>query len=62
MKWVTLLDHELMNIRLDQKDNSLLLEVKDGGILTEYVTVRLGIDEVNLLEEVLMEYRKRISE
>ncbi|NRF95569.1 hypothetical protein HQN89_32545 [Paenibacillus frigoriresistens] len=62
MKWITLLDHELMNIRLDQDDKSLLIEVNDGGISTEYVTVRLGIDDVKLLEEVLKEYKKRISE
>lgn len=61
MKWITLFDHELMSIRLDQEDNSLLLEVNDGGISPEYVTVRLGIDEASQLEDVLKDYRNRIS-
>lgn len=61
MKWVTLFDHELMSIRLDQEDNSLLLEVNDGGISPEYVTVRLGMEEVSRLENVLKNYRNRIS-
>lgn len=61
MKWVTLLDHELMSIRLDQEDNSLLLEVNDGGISPEYVTIRLGMEEVSRLENVLKDYRNRIS-
>ncbi|SDW17652.1 hypothetical protein [Paenibacillus sp. CF384] len=57
MAWMTLMDHDLLSARLDTDDQSLLLEINDGGFSPEYVTIRLGREDVELLEEAIRQYK-----
>lgn len=56
MAWITMLDDEEMSIRQDTEDGSLILELNDGGITPEYVTVRLDREQAAKLAEVLARY------
>ncbi|MBP3963966.1 hypothetical protein [Paenibacillus lignilyticus] len=59
MAWMTLMDHDLVCARLDTEDDSLLLEVNDGGLSAEYVTIRLGKEDVELLEEAIRQFKEK---
>jgi hypothetical protein len=56
MKWKTLFEEDLINIRMDQEDGGLILEVNDGGFAPSYVTVRLDRTEARRLLQALVEY------
>lgn len=56
MAWITMYDDESMSVRRDTEDGSLILEVNDGGISPEYVTVRLDREQASRLGELLAQY------
>lgn len=59
MKWETLLDRDLLSLRFDPSDGSLLLEVNDGGLSPDYVTIRLGRGEVEEVRAAIEAYMAR---
>ncbi|MGG1550246.1 hypothetical protein [Paenibacillus ferrarius] len=62
MAWITLLDRDRLTLRLDEHDQSLMLEVNDGGISPTYVTLHLDRSEAGVLEDALRAYRAKIGE
>ncbi|MEW9699729.1 hypothetical protein [Paenibacillus sp. SI8] len=49
MVWHDVLDKDHLSVKLDDQDQTALLEINDGGISPNYVTIRLdeaGIDEL----------------
>ncbi|NOU75123.1 hypothetical protein GC098_27685 [Paenibacillus sp. LMG 31458] len=58
MAWIQVLDKENLSVKFDNKDEVALLEINDGGISPNYVTIRLNETEMDDLIEAL----KRIKE
>ncbi len=58
MAWIQVLDKENLSVKFDNKDEVALLEINDGGISPNYVTIRLNETEIDDLIEAL----KRIKE
>ena len=56
MAWITLYDDEWMSVRQDSDDDRLILEVNDGGIATEYVTIRMDRAQAARLADVLARF------
>jgi hypothetical protein len=56
MKWKTLFEEELITIRMDQEDGSLILETNDGGFSPSYVTVRLDRSDAQRLLQALADF------
>ena len=42
MAWIQVLDKEHLSVKFDDKDEMALLEINDGGISPNYVTIRLN--------------------
>ncbi|MBW7476918.1 hypothetical protein K0T92_19555 [Paenibacillus oenotherae] len=61
MKWLTLMEHHLISLRMDREDRSLIVEVNDGGMSPEYVTARLQAQDVEQLVAALLEFNERIQ-
>lgn len=58
MAWIQVLDKENLSVKFDNKDEVALLEINDGGISPNYVTIRLNETEMDDLIGAL----KRIKE
>ena len=56
MAWITLYDDEWMSVRQDSDDDRLILEVNDGGIAPEYVTIRMDRAQAARLADVLARF------
>lgn len=53
MAWTTMLDADHICIRYDEADQNVILEVNDGGLQPNYVTVHCNADEVKEIVEAL---------
>ncbi len=56
MQWKTLFEEEMITVRMDQEDGSLILETNDGGFSPSYVTVRLDRSHARRLLQALADY------
>jgi hypothetical protein len=61
MAWVNMLDREQLSVKLDDKDETALLEINDGGITPTYVTIRLHENEIDELIEALQRIKQAIQ-
>ncbi|BFT69911.1 MULTISPECIES: hypothetical protein [Paenibacillus] len=61
MAWINMLEREQLSVKLDDKDEVALLEINDGGISPNYVTVRLSETEIDELIEVLQRIKRAIQ-
>ncbi|MZQ84678.1 hypothetical protein GQF01_21455 [Paenibacillus sp. 5J-6] len=61
MAWINMLEREQLSVKLDDKDEVALLEINDGGISPNYVTVRLNENEIDELIEVLQRVKRAIQ-
>lgn len=61
MAWIQVLDKEQLSVKFDDKDETALLEINDGGILPNYVTIRLGETEIDELIEALQRIKQAIQ-
>lgn len=61
MAWINMLEREQLTVKLDNKDEMALLEVNDGGISPNYVTIRLNESEIDELIEALQRIKQAIQ-
>ncbi|NOU99883.1 hypothetical protein [Paenibacillus planticolens] len=61
MAWMNMLEREQLTVKLDNKDEVALLEVNDGGISPNYVTIRLNESEIDELIEALQRIKRAIQ-
>ncbi|MBP1962452.1 hypothetical protein [Paenibacillus aceris] len=61
MAWINMLEREQLTVKLDNKDEMALLEVNDGGISPNYVTIRLNENEIDELIEALQRIKQAIQ-
>ncbi|MGO4269729.1 hypothetical protein AB4Z22_07790 [Paenibacillus sp. TAF58] len=61
MAWIQVLDKENLSVKFDDKDEMALLEVNDGGISPNYVTIRLNETEIDDLIEALQRIKQAIQ-
>ncbi|CAN7328315.1 hypothetical protein [Paenibacillus sp. LjRoot56] len=61
MAWVQILDKDHLSVKLDDQDDSALIEVNDGGISPNYVTIRLNEQEVDELIEALQRIKQSMQ-
>ncbi|MNH94867.1 hypothetical protein D3C73_474950 [compost metagenome] len=62
MAWETVLDQEQLTVKLDSMDRTALIEVNDGGISPNYVTIRLQDQEIGELIAALEKIRQTLKE
>lgn len=62
MAWIQVLDKENLSVKFDDKDEVALLEINDGGISPNYVTIRLNETEIDDLIEALQRIKQAIQE
>ncbi|OCT10594.1 hypothetical protein A8709_22375 [Paenibacillus pectinilyticus] len=60
MAWIQILDREHVSVKLDNQDDTALIEINDGGISPNYVTIRLREHEVDELIEALQRVKQSI--
>ncbi|KRE40671.1 hypothetical protein [Paenibacillus sp. Soil724D2] len=61
MTWIQVLDKENLSVKFDDKDEMALLEINDGGISPNYVTIRLNETEIDDLIEALQRIKQAIQ-
>ncbi|MDQ0873417.1 hypothetical protein QFZ77_002076 [Paenibacillus sp. V4I3] len=61
MAWIQVLDKEHLSVKFDDKDEVALLEINDGGISPNYVTIRLNEIEIDDLIEALQRIKQAIQ-
>lgn len=61
MAWINMLERDQLSVKLDDKDEMALLEVNDGGISPNYVTIRLDENEIDELIEALQRIKRAIQ-
>ncbi|KQX51719.1 hypothetical protein [Paenibacillus sp. Root444D2] len=61
MAWIQVLDKENLSVKFDDKDEMALLEINDGGISPNYVTIRLNETEIDDLIEALQRIKQAIQ-
>ncbi|MDD9266342.1 hypothetical protein ACFPES_04780 [Paenibacillus sp. GCM10023248] len=61
MAWINMLERDQLSVKLDEKDEMALLEVNDGGISPNYVTIRLDENEIDELIEALQRIKRAIQ-
>ncbi|MDF2646980.1 hypothetical protein [Paenibacillus sp. V4I7] len=61
MAWIQVLDKENLSVKFDDKDEVALLEINDGGISPNYVTIRLNETEIDDLIEALQRIKQAIQ-
>lgn len=61
MAWIQFLDKDHLSVKLDDKDDTTLIEINDGGISPNYVTVRLNELEVDELIDALQRIKRSIQ-
>ncbi len=61
MAWIQVLDKEHLSVKFDDKDEMALLEINDGGISPNYVTIRLNETEIDDLIEALQRIKQAIQ-
>jgi hypothetical protein len=61
MAWIQVLDKENLSVKFDDKDEVALLEINDGGISPNYVTIRLNETEIDELIEALQRIKQAIQ-
>ncbi|TXK85520.1 hypothetical protein FU659_02900 [Paenibacillus sp. N3.4] len=61
MAWHSILDQDQLTLKLDDEDKAALLEVNDGGISPNYVTVRLKGAEIDALMDALQRIKASIQ-
>ncbi|NOU87671.1 hypothetical protein GC102_18105 [Paenibacillus sp. LMG 31460] len=61
MAWIQVLDKENLSVKFDNKDEVALLEINDGGISPNYVTIRLNETEIDDLIEALQRIKQAIQ-
>ncbi|MFD0697349.1 hypothetical protein ACFQZT_25060 [Paenibacillus sp. GCM10027628] len=61
MTWHNVLDTEQLTMKLDDQDASALLEINDGGIAPNYVTIRLREPEIDELIAALQQIKQMIQ-
>jgi len=61
MAWIQVLDKEHLSVKFDDQDEMALLEINDGGISPNYVTIRLNEMEIDDLIEALRRIKQAIQ-
>ncbi|WP_261302372.1 hypothetical protein [Paenibacillus andongensis] len=61
MAWIQVLDKEHLSVKFDDQDETALLEINDGGISPNYVTIRLNENEIDDLIEALQRIKQAIQ-
>lgn len=61
MAWIQVLNKENLSVKFDDKDEVALLEINDGGISPNYVTIRLNETEIEDLIEALQRVKQAIQ-
>lgn len=61
MAWIQVLDKEHLSVKFDNQDEMALLEINDGGISPNYVTIRLNETEIDDLIEALHRIKQAIQ-
>ncbi|MCY9666052.1 hypothetical protein M5X11_13935 [Paenibacillus alginolyticus] len=61
MAWIQVLDKEHLSVKFDDQDEMALLEINDGGISPNYVTIRLNETEIDDLIEALHRIKQAIQ-
>jgi hypothetical protein len=61
MAWVRILDKDHLSVKLDDKDDTALIEINDGGISPNNVTIRLNELEVDELIDALQRVKQSIQ-
>ncbi|NRF90294.1 hypothetical protein HQN89_04490 [Paenibacillus frigoriresistens] len=61
MAWIQVLDKEHLSVKFDDQDDMALLEINDGGISPNYVTIRLNETEIDDLIEALHRIKQAIQ-
>jgi hypothetical protein len=51
--WEHVLDKEQLTVKLDRSDRTAIIEINDGGIAPNYVTIRLDEQEIGELVAAL---------
>lgn len=60
LAWVPMLDKEQLSVKWDDQDETALLEINDGGISPNYVTIRLCETEIDELIEALQRIKRSL--
>ncbi|KRF21554.1 hypothetical protein [Paenibacillus sp. Soil787] len=61
MAWIQVLDKQHLSVKFDDQDEMALLEINDGGISPNYVTIRLNENEIDDLIEALQRIKQAIQ-
>ena len=60
MAWENILRKENLEIRCDKVDKNIILEVNNGGISCEYITLHMGKNEVDELIQALTAAKEKV--
>ncbi|WNR43620.1 hypothetical protein [Paenibacillus roseipurpureus] len=60
MAWVHFLNKDQLSVKWDDKDDAALIEINDGGISPNYVTIRLNEHEIDELIDALQRVKQSI--
>ncbi len=61
MAWEKIIEREQYEVRCDKTNRNIMVEVNSGGLVAEYITLHLGLTDVDELIAALQHAKEKIQ-